>query len=91
MVAIATFNAHGQTTSTAHIVPPADALKRVFLNCNCEALLRALDGEQAMACSVIYERLKETVFDGDFDRLLEWSRSRPVSLCAHTASRLPPR
>lgn len=59
-------------------------LQRAYLDCSCVALRRPLDGQEAKVCSVIYETLKEQVFGGDFARLFEWSRKRPLTRCART-------
>jgi hypothetical protein len=88
-IALATTHGHELTRVSAQSAPIEDELKRVYLSCSCQAIHQTLGREGVMACSVVYEELKETVFDGDFDRLLEWSRSQPLSLCAHTASKPP--
>jgi hypothetical protein len=54
---------------------PIGALKQAYLACNDAALQRALGGGEAAICSVIYEALKRRAFDGDFQRLLAWSRA----------------
>jgi hypothetical protein len=35
-----------------------------------------LGGAEVKACSVFYEELKKRAFDGDFDKLLAWSRAQ---------------
>ncbi len=52
-----------------------EELKQAHLACDREAMQRALPAAEAMMCSVIYERLKQRAFGGDFDSFLAWSRA----------------
>ncbi len=52
-------------------------LKGAYLKCNAEALAGHLDRSSVMFCSVVYETLKQKAFEGDFGRLLAWSRTQP--------------
>lgn len=54
---------------------PVEELKVLYQNCNREALAGRLDGGTIMACSMVYEALKQRAFGGDFARLLAWSRA----------------
>jgi hypothetical protein len=56
---------------------PVDELKRVYLSCSDAALDRRLGNGGIQYCSMIYEELKRRAFDGDFERLLAWSRAQP--------------
>jgi len=49
-------------------------LKSIYLQCNQLAETTLLDFGTAARCSIAYEELKHRVFDGDFQRLLAWSR-----------------
>ena len=53
-----------------------DQLKRAYLGCSREALDGGLSKPGIMHCSIVYEELKRRAFDGDFDRLLAWSRAQ---------------
>jgi len=64
---------------------PVEELKVTYLKCNREALAGRLDRGTIMSCSIVYEALKEKAFDGDFARLLTWSRAQEI------ASDSPPR
>lgn len=55
---------------------PIEELKLAYRYCNREALAGHLDGAAAMGCSLVYEALKRRAFEGDFDRLLAWSRQQ---------------
>ncbi len=66
---------------------PVEELKAMYLNCNREALAGRLDAGAIMACSVVYETLKQRAFGGDFDALRSWSRARDAD--AGVASEAP--
>lgn len=51
-------------------------MKAFYTRCSQAGIERHLDGGEAMACSVGYDVLLNKHFDGDFERLLTWSRSR---------------
>lgn len=53
---------------------PAHLLKRHYLACDHAASASVLDAPTAMACSIVYEELKHTVFGGSFEALLAWWR-----------------
>ncbi len=50
-------------------------LEQTYMACNREAMARVLGFGEAAQCSVVYERLLAERFGGDFERLLQWSRS----------------
>lgn len=50
-------------------------MKQFYSRCSQEGAERRLDGGEAMACSIGYDVLLNKHFDGDFERLLSWSRS----------------
>lgn len=52
----------------------ADVLKREYLKCDRAAAEGRLDMLSAVRCSLLYEELRDRVFDGDFDALLAWWR-----------------
>ncbi len=49
------------------------ALKRAYLECERRALTDTLSTGQIAECSIVYERLKERAFEGDWKRLREWT------------------
>lgn len=53
---------------------PEAELKNAYSNCSQESMRRALSGGEAALCSIVYETLLSTVFEGDFGALLAWSR-----------------
>jgi hypothetical protein len=53
---------------------PADALKREYLMCERAATQTLLDPAEARACSVLYEQVRNRLFGGSFDALLDWWR-----------------
>jgi hypothetical protein len=61
-----------------------DQLKVAYLGCSRSALDGGLSKPGIMRCSILYEELKRRAFDGDFDRLLAWSRAQQS---AHAAER----
>ena len=77
LLALAQGLASGQVAEEEISTLTPDQLKHVYLVCSRGALRGELDAGTIARCSVVYERLKEHVFDGDFDRLLAWSRSQP--------------
>lgn len=56
----------------AGVSESVDALKAAFLQCDDSSRQTALDSGSAAHCSVIYERLKQRAFDGDWERLRAW-------------------
>ena len=67
----AQYNPFAPTRSGASI----EDLKRLYLECDRVSVARLLTQGEAMLCSTVYEALKRHAFDGDFDRLLAWSRA----------------
>jgi hypothetical protein len=63
-----------------------DSLKSIYLACNDGVLDGRLSTGAVAQCSVVYEELKQRAFDGDFDRLLAWSRSQPDTARARRAA-----
>jgi hypothetical protein len=51
-----------------------DRLKTAYLVCDEQATQTVLDFGEAARCSQIAEALLKQVFDGDFERLLQWWR-----------------
>jgi hypothetical protein len=67
------------THAMAATAPPPDAkwveLEQRYFDCNHAAMTTPLSWGEAAQCSVIYERLLAERFGGNFERLLQWSRS----------------
>lgn len=77
LVALAPAWAVGQADESRVKTMTVDELKSLYLACD-RAAMRGLLGSAAIAqCSVIYEELKRKAFDGDFEKLLAWSRLHP--------------
>jgi hypothetical protein len=53
---------------------PADALKREYLMCERAATQTRLDPATARACSVLYEQVRDRLFAGSFEALINWWR-----------------
>jgi hypothetical protein len=70
---------------------PADAetqhLKAAYLVCDEQATHTILDMGSAARCSQIAEALLKQVFDGDFERLLQWWRVAKVERLRLAAAR----
>jgi hypothetical protein len=70
------------TTRYNHLPPTENAsvedLKSLYLGCDRASAAERLTRGQVMLCSTVYEALKRRAFDGDFDRLLAWSRGSPA-------------
>ena len=49
-----------------------EELKSSYLQCDRRTTVAFLDAGEAAGCSVLYEELKQRVFGGDFERLLDW-------------------
>jgi hypothetical protein len=59
-------------------------LKRAYLWCDGAAVAGELGAGGVQHCSLVYEELKRRAFDGDFARLLAWSRLNPsAQVTAH--------
>lgn len=54
-----------------------EQLKRVYLACDRASLEGRPVASEIALCSIVYEELKRRAFDGDFDKLLAWSRQTP--------------
>jgi hypothetical protein len=63
-----------QTSGAVAQRASADDLKREYLRCERAAAEGGLDLASAAACSLLYEALRERVFNGDFDALVAWWR-----------------
>jgi hypothetical protein len=75
-----------RTPLEALIEGPLGGLKQAYLACSEAALDQALGRSGAVACSTIYEALKRRAFDGDFERLLVWSRRAHAERSALTSA-----
>jgi hypothetical protein len=51
----------------------------MYLACDHAAMQGRLDSGAIAQCSVLYEELKRRAFDGDFDKLLAWSRNQAIA------------
>jgi len=69
----------GQTVAQAGSAP-TDELKRLYLSCSEEALSGTLSFEEILRCSVVYEKLKQLAFGGDYDKFRAWSSTQPAEL-----------
>jgi len=58
----------------------AEQLKAIFLDCDRQASAGLLDMGVAVYCSLAYEELKRSVFDGDFNRLMAWWRAHRAAV-----------
>jgi hypothetical protein len=67
-----------QLTTQLQTVPEAE-LKHAYSTCSRHAMERVLGSGEAAACSILYETLLSTVFGGDFEALLMWSRGQSNS------------
>jgi hypothetical protein len=77
LVALAPSWAVGQADESRLKTMSVGELKSLYLACD-RAAVRGLLGPAGIAqCSVIYEELKRQAFDGDFEKLLAWSRLHP--------------
>ena len=52
---------------------PVSHLKTAYLICETQALTSELPDSEIARCSVIYERLKQEIFDGDWRRVRAWT------------------
>lgn len=52
---------------------PVSHLKTAYLICETRVLTSKLSDSEIARCSVIYERLKQEVFGGDWKRVREWT------------------
>lgn len=62
-------------------VPP-EALERAFWLCDHTATVQGIDATPIVACTGVFEALKERKFGGDFGELLAWWRAN--KLIEHT-------
>jgi hypothetical protein len=54
---------------------PVAELKSAYLSCT-DMRLSQQPRSTIMWCSLVYEQLKARAFDGDFEKLLAWSRTQ---------------
>ena len=66
------------TEVVAPISAPAD-LEKAFWICDHAATNHGVDGGAAIACVAIYESLKVSKFNGDFDLMLAWWRQNKAA------------
>ena len=81
-----------QSTTAYSQAPSIPQLQAAYLACSESAERGDMGRAEIIYCSVLYEELKRRAFDGDFERLLAWSRSeagrrRPVGLPDSAASK----
>ncbi len=69
--------AHGSPLSEQLKSATIEELKTLYLACDSASTAQALTRSDVMMCSTVYEALKRRAFDGDFDKLLAWSRANP--------------
>lgn len=55
-------------------------LKTVYLGCNRLSIKQRLTQGEVMLCSTVHEALKRLAFDGDFEKMLAWSRAESSRL-----------
>lgn len=77
VLALAAPLAQSQSANSERRATTIDELKRVYLSCSDAVTDGQLNKQEVMSCSVVYEELKQRAFDGDFDKLLAWSRLHP--------------
>ena len=65
-----------EPTRLTHLA--VEELKRAYLWCNSAAAMGRLRTVDIAQCSVLYEDLKNRAFQGDFERLLAWSRAQQL-------------
>jgi hypothetical protein len=65
-------------------------LKSVFMQCDRLSRTTVLDFGTAAQCSVVYEELKQRVFEGDSERLLAWWRDQSKVTAAQDTARASP-
>lgn len=51
-----------------------EGLKTLYLGCHRLSIKQRLTQGDMMLCSTVHEALKHLAFDGDFDKMLAWSR-----------------
>ena len=81
-VLVAMLLAMAPPSATPAEVPSAGdiaELKRQYLACDRQATTRRLSLGEAHVCSLVAEALLQREFEGDFERLLAWWRSRRQS------------
>ena len=66
------------TEVVAPVSAPAD-LEKAFWFCDHAATNHGVDGGAASACGAIYESLKVSKFNGDFDLMLVWWRKNKAA------------
>ena len=68
--------AFGKSEATDRKPLTVAELKTIYLDCDRRATHESLGSAEVAACSVVYEELKKRAFDGDFAKLLAWSRTQ---------------
>lgn len=79
VAALALPPAHSSALSDQLKSASIEDLKHLYLECDRASTAGALTRADVMMCSTVYEVLKRRAFDGDFDKLLAWSRANPSS------------
>ncbi len=72
-------HAHASDGRTAAVDRDVKNLKAAYLRCERAATERLLGVDDAASCSVVYEKLLEVGFGGDFKRLLAWWQAERVA------------
>jgi len=57
----------------------AEELKSAYLDCERLAAATFLDAGGAAICSMVHEELKQRLFEGDFQRLLDWWQAHRIA------------
>ena len=65
----------GAAFASGRASAPIQDLKRLYMACDRAAAEERLPPGEAMLCSIVYEALRHRAFDGDFEKLLAWSRA----------------
>lgn len=89
LAALVAASASGQVEPSGSKNLPIEELKSAYLSCEHASMRGRLDSPTVMQCSVVYEALKWRAFDGDFEKLLAWSRSQARAFTASTGSHTP--
>lgn len=83
--------AYGQTAGDEPGKASVAELKSAYMACNRDALSGRQDTGTVMQCSVVYEKLLQRGFGGNFYKLLAWSKGRaPRALAAGLAGPVRP-
>ena len=74
-LSVPAFDAQGQTFPMPVAERPVQLLKAEYLACDRASTQTALSPGTAAYCSMVSEELLRRGFDGEFERLIAWSRS----------------